>query len=388
MQLDQIFQRILAMKERHVCIYGCGRNGRETIAFLERLGIQIEAICDRKSDVQIGEYKSISINEMLNLDEKIICIITPYQNVESEYDILKKHFITVVGWKWFDLIEKIERCIPEMDDEWTWECYYPINFYESPYVTKDSIEDHDEVDLFNLKDIDLNEKYQEGFLNDLSTFYHNFYDDYKINTKGKRYKLENGMFDEADAALYYGILRKYCPNRIIEIGSGYSTALSLDTREKYLQECKIICIEPYPDRLIQLLKYKDEVTLYREFVQKIDVKIFDEMEEGDILFIDSSHVARMGGDLLAEYFQILPRLKSGVLIHIHDIFYPFIYPKQWLKQGRCYNEAFILRALLMNSNEYEILFFNDMMYKLHEKEYKKYCMQTGGKGSSIWLRKR
>lgn len=386
MSLEQFLEKILEMKERHVCIYGCGKNGRDTISFLEKVGIQIEAVCDRNSNVSIDKYELVSITQLLKFDEKFICIITPAQNVEKEYDILKEHFITVVSFEWLDFVKRIKRCIPEKDEEWTWECFYPLNHYESPYVTKNSIEDQDEVDLFNLKDINLNEENQIRLLEDLSRFYCSFYEDYKIDPKENRYKLKNGMFDEADAILYYGILRKYRPQRIIEIGSGYSTALALDVREKYLTECKIICIEPYPDRLTQTLKDIEEVTLYKEFVQNIDKEKFDELEMEDILFIDSSHVARMGGDVLAEYFQILPRIKSGVIIHIHDIFYPFIYPPKWLRQGRCYNEAFILRALLMNSREYEILFFNDMMYKRHEKECRLHCKNPGG--SSIWLRKR
>lgn len=386
MRMGQLFEIILNMKEQHVCIYGCGKNGREIISFLEKLGIQIEAVCDKNSNVQIEKYEIISIAQLLELDEKIICIITPAQNVEKEYDILKKHFLTVLGYEWFDFVKRIEKCIPEKDEEWTWDCFFPINYYESPYVTKDSIEDCDEIDLFDLRDIDLNEKEQVNFLENVAGFYRDFYEDYKVDTDEKRYKLENGMFDEADAILYYSILRRYSPKRVIEIGSGYSTALSLDVKEKYLEECQIVCIEPYPDRLLQTLKYKEEVTLYKEFVQKIDVKKFDELEAEDILFIDSSHVARMGGDVLAEYFQILPRIKSGVIVHIHDIFYPFIYPKKWLRQGRCYNEAFILRALLMNNSEYEILFFNDMMCKCHEKEFGSLCKNPGG--SSIWLRKK
>lgn len=386
MLLEEFFKKILEMKERHVCIYGCGANGRETISFLEKIGIKIEAVCDRNSSLKFKTYEAISLTELLKFDKNIICIITPACNVKKEQDILKEHFTTVVGSEWLWCLKKMNSCIPEKNEEWTWECFAPLNHYESPYVMKDSIEDHDEVDLFNLKDIDLNEKEQVSFMEDLSVFFHSFYEDYRADQKEKRYKLENGMFDEPDAALYYGILRKYCPERIIEIGSGYSTALALDVREKYSMNTKIICIEPYPDRLLRILKDSGEVTLYKEFVQKTDVRIFEELEKGDVLFIDSSHVAKMGGDVLAEYFSILPRITSGVIIHIHDIFYPFTYPGEWLRQGRCYNEAFILRALLMNSREYEILFFNDMMHKLHGEKYRKYCKNLGG--SSIWLRKK
>lgn len=97
-------------------------------------------------------------------------------------------------------------------------------------------------------------------------------------------------------------------------------------------------------------------------------------------------MAKIGGDVLFEYFEILPRLKEGVIIHIHDIFYPFDYPEVWVKQGRCYNEAFMLRTLLMDNNKYEILFFNDMMYKLYTEYYVAKCKHPGG--GSIWIRKK
>ena len=119
MSLEQFLEKILEMKERHVCIYGCGKNGRDTISFLEKVGIQIEAVCDRNSNVSIDKYELVSITQLLKFDEKFICIITPAQNVEKEYDILKEHFITVVSFEWLDFVKRIKRCIPEKDEEWT-----------------------------------------------------------------------------------------------------------------------------------------------------------------------------------------------------------------------------------------------------------------------------
>lgn len=106
MSLEQFVEKILEMKERHVCIYGYGKNGRDTVSFLEKVGIQIEAVCDRNSNVSTDKYESVSITQLLKLDEKIICIITPAQHVEKEYGILKEHFITVVGFEWLDFVKK------------------------------------------------------------------------------------------------------------------------------------------------------------------------------------------------------------------------------------------------------------------------------------------
>lgn len=199
------------------------------------------------------------------------------------------------------------------------------------------------------------------------------------------------MFSLPDALMLHSMIREYKPRHIVEIGSGYSTFVMLDTIEFFMEDdCSIICIEPYPDRLFSRLRKGDRerITIYEQFVQKVSLELFQKLDAGDILFIDSSHVAKMGGDVLWEYFYILPCLKPGVLIHIHDMFYPFMYPLDWMREGRAYNEAFIVRALLMNSREYQVLAWNDMMLKKCYEEYlenwKRVYMPYG---VSMWLQK-
>ena len=136
------------------------------------------------------------------------------------------------------------------------------------------------------------------------------------------------------------------------------------------------------------VKDKNNICIYQNVVQNVDLDLFKKLEENDILFIDSSHVAKVGSDVMYEYFDILPVLKSGVIIHVHDMFYPFEYPEEWIKQGRAYNELYIVRALLMDSKKYKIIFFNDMMVK---KYYEKYQESWMGNypifGGSLWLQK-
>lgn len=384
--LNEIVSLIHNMKENHVCIYGCGCNGKYAIDILDKAGIEIVAVCDAKKGIHIDNYKAISIEELEKYDSKIVCIVTPAKGVEDVYERLGKHFDCVINIDILQWMSRYSYCIPK-DDVWGYECYVPLNHYESPYISANSVEYEFFSQLRQEKplDVEINCAKQVALLKKLSQFYYDFYRD--LNESYMRYSPNNGWFDEGDATLLYCMIRKYMPKHIIEIGSGYSTAIMLDVKEKYLDNnTEIICIEPYPDRLLQNLKNESEVKIYKEYVQKIDLSIFDNLEAGDILFIDSSHVAKLGGDILMEYFEILPRLKKGVLIHIHDIFYPFIYPDKWIKQGRCYNEAFVLRALLMNSTKYEIMFWNDMMYKLYYEKCKKICKNPGG--SSIWLQKR
>ena len=209
--------------------------------------------------------------------------------------------------------------------------------------------------------------------------------------KNFKYKSNKGWFDDGDAGLLHSMILEYKPKRIIEIGSGFSTCVMLDTNEYWLDnQIEITCIEPYPHRLMENIRNKEKIEIRSEFVQHVPLEVFDSLEANDILFIDSSHVVKAGGDIIWEYFHIIPRLKDGVIIHIHDIIYPFTYPERWILQGRAYTEAFILRAFLMNNNRYEILFFNSMMIKKCYEEYRSGWNkehELSGFGS-IWFRKR
>ncbi len=119
----------------------------------------------------------------------------------------------------------------------------------------------------------------------------------------------------------------------------------------------------------------------------MDLRIFDDLGGNDILFLDTSHIVKTGGDVTFWLFNILPRLKSGVIIHIHDIFWPFEYTEEWIKQQKCYNEIYLIRAFLMNNADYQILFFNSFM----EKKYSDLInvpQLYKGNGGSLWLKKR
>jgi len=128
--------------------------------------------------------------------------------------------------------------------------------------------------------------------------------------------------------------------------------------------------------------------LHQSRVQLVPPNFFLRLQHGDILFIDSSHVSKVGSDLNYLLFHILPILKSGVIIHFHDILYPFEYPKEWIYEGRFWNEAYLLKAFLMYNCDFEILLFNDYMVK-EEKEFLRGIddrLLSGG--GSIWLRKK
>ena len=156
------------------------------------------------------------------------------------------------------------------------------------------------------------------------------------------------MFGHADAALYRAILSYLRPSRIIEVGSGFSTAVALDEADANpgLAGLEITCVEPYPQRLLALLRSSDHVTLLRCPVQDVPLEAFDKLGAGDILFIDSSHVAKAGSDVTWLLLRVLPRLVPGVAVHLHDIFWPFTYRADWLEERRDWNEAYFLHAFL------------------------------------------
>lgn len=149
-------------------------------------------------------------------------------------------------------------------------------------------------------------------------------------------------------------------------------------------------VEPYPTLLKKLIKNKatDDYKIINKKVQEVSIDVFKELKEGDFLFIDSSHVSKTGSDVNYELFEILPSLNSGVIIHIHDIFYPFEYPKEWVLEGRNWNENYLLRAFLSYNKDFEILFFSQYLHKYYPEKFKNMPLMYKNWGGNIWLRKK
>lgn len=166
------------------------------------------------------------------------------------------------------------------------------------------------------------------------------------------YYYKNGSFESGDAEFLYNMIRHKKPSLFVEIGSGFSTLMASSAIRKNGIECEHICIEPYEVEWLNQLN----VQVIRKKVEEVDMEIFRRLEKNDILFIDSSHIIRPQGDVLFEYLEILPRLKSGVIIHIHDIFTPKDYLDEFVfKYHYLWNEQYLLEALLSNNNNYRII---------------------------------
>lgn len=208
---------------------------------------------------------------------------------------------------------------------------------------------------------------------------------------GRRFGLKNDFYSYSDAIFLFCLMRHFKPRRVIEVGSGYSSCAMLDTSEAFFGKAiDFTFIEPYPGAFLGLLKPEDRasVRLLESKVQDVPLETFEALHENDILFVDSSHVSKFGSDLNHILFNVLPRLAPGVIVHFHDVYYPFEYPREVVYSGISWNEAYLLRAFLQFNHRFEILFFTTYMETAHAAmvfDAMPLCRKNPG--GSIWLRR-
>jgi hypothetical protein len=200
------------------------------------------------------------------------------------------------------------------------------------------------------------------------------------------------VFGRGDLDYYYSLLRHFRPNRIIEIGAGYSTMAALAAVRQSRQEdakynCEITAIEPFP-------WFPDDGTirLVRKLVEDVDTAIFSTLRANDILFIDSSHMIRPQGDVLFEFLQILPQLAPGVLVHVHDVFSPRDYPAMWvIDQHVLWNEQYLLEAFLTCNHEFKIIGALNWLQMHHPDALEEKCPTLRGhrdvRPHSFWMQR-
>ena len=199
----------------------------------------------------------------------------------------------------------------------------------------------------------------------------------------------NSQFEWMDARVLFVMLRTIAPKRIVEVGSGYTTLLMADVNRRYLDSrVDITCIEPYPRPFLSNPACGLR-TLIQQKVQDVPLAVFEALEAGDILFIDSSHVSKTGSDVNYLVFEVLPRLRPGVIVHFHDIFLPAEYPQDWvLNEKRSWNEQYVIHALLMYSDTFRVRFGNAYAFFFHRDLISRATgvpdhMVWGG--ASLWL---
>jgi predicted O-methyltransferase YrrM len=210
-------------------------------------------------------------------------------------------------------------------------------------------------------------------------------------TPGRRFHLDNPSYGHFDALMLYSMLREAQPRRVIEVGSGFSSAAMLDLNEHVFGGAvQFTFIDPDMKRLRPLLRPDDErrATLIEQRVQEVPLAIFAGLGANDVLFIDSSHVSKIGSDVNRLYFDVLPALAPGVLIHIHDVAGNLEYPKEWYDEGRAWNEQYLLRAFLMHNPAYRIELFTGWLFNTRHDWFRaRMPLCARGGGGQLWLRK-
>jgi len=263
---------------------------------------------------------------------------------------------------------------PEISDRWGYHIR-PIHYYEPipdfRSITSEQLERRREF-----RSIDCGWDAQLQLLRDLSAF--------RIEFEAADFK--NDYFNGLDAAVLYSLIRHLRPRRVIEIGSGYSTRFAHKALTRNADGGRLTCIEPHPEERLNGLRLSVEVIQKR--VEEIDVDFFSCLEANDILFIDSSHTVKFGSDVCYEFLEVLPTLRPGVWVHVHDIFFPHDYPAEWLLKRRlALNEQYLLEAFLSFNREFQVALANHWLTLDHSSAARE-LWDGDAVSSSFWFYRR
>ncbi len=345
-----------------IYVYGAGEHGKRIVRqfrwITSRMSLkdEYELVFIDRDDAKVHSIIEgctvISIEEAISegaTNGMVLC------TVDDMVEPLKNRGFKIVICN----IKQLEYFFPDIEIG-DYKFCMPFNHYESTYLSEHEIvqlqtKEKDDIEK-KLMGIDLNLDKQEALLRE-------FVDSGPPPIWYDRWIENNSWFDLPAANLLYYMMRKNHPKRIIEIGSGYSTAAMLDISDYCLDgSVEVYSIEPYPSRLNSLIRDGDRVNVIKDVMQNVPLSYFEKLEENDFLFVDSSHVIKHGGDVNRIFFEVLPVIAQGVHVHIHDVFFPFRYPLHWVRQGRPYGEMYLLRAFLMYNKDYSIEFFPQSGY--------------------------
>lgn len=266
----------------------------------------------------------------------------------------------------------------------------PDNFYSPiPNISELEREFPNESGMFGLK---LNLEEQICLLNEIVSGYSIEYNSFDIRSSNPdSFHLDNDAFSGIDPYVYYCMIRYFKPKKIIEIGSGYSTLLAHQALKRNNSDFKFIIIDPWPRDFTNRFLSNNSSSLmhFSEKAENIDINTYLNLQKNDILFIDGSHVVRIGGDVCFLVLELLPQLSSGVIIHFHDIFIPNDYPKDWVVNKHLFwSEQYLLQAYITENDNVEILFASNFVSKKAPKILKNtFPMALWWGGGSFWIRK-
>ena len=208
---------------------------------------------------------------------------------------------------------------------------------------------------------------------------------------GCRYWTDNVPFGAGDALFLTLLLKHLRPSRLVELGCGFSSACTMDARDRHLDgRLDLTFVDPYPQLFESLVREADRagVRVMSVATQDVPLAVVAELGEGDVLFVDSTHVVRTGGDVNRIFFELLPALAPGVVVHLHDMFPGFEYPAEWVYEGRAWSELYLVRAFLQYNDAFEILLWPNLLAMLdHHDIVRRFPQAELNIGGSLWLRK-
>ena len=237
----------------------------------------------------------------------------------------------------------------------------------------------------------LNDPVQFDILSTLAQFASELEELRKRSDDPDAFDWNNNAFNAVDASLYYGMIRLFKPARIIEVGAGHSTCIAALAAIRN-GATALEAIEPYPQPFL-VAGRPGLQRLIQQPVQSVPAAAFSVLEANDILFVDSSHVCKVGSDVNYLILQILPRLKPGVIVHFHDIFLPWNMPREWIEKHHLFwNEQYLLLAFLQGNKDFEVILASHYLGQCHPERLKQafpyldISRQLPG-GGSFWIRR-
>lgn len=269
----------------------------------------------------------------------------------------------------------------------------PVHFYQ-PIPDKGALTNYQWNRRSEMPGVEMNEGGQLSLLADFSGKYKAEYDAFprSVTPQSGRFYVNNGTFESVDCEVYYCMIRHFKPRRIIEVGGGNSTLLSaeaaLSNKKEYGAETSLRVIEPFTGPVLEA-GFPGLTELLKAKAEQAPLNLFLELEANDILFIDSSHTLKIGGDVQRLYLEILPRLKKGVLIHIHDIFFPTDYPENVVMgRNRFWTEQYLVQAFLAFNSTFKVIWSSSYMHYLApsalEDAFSSYS-RAERRPASLWL---
>jgi hypothetical protein len=238
--------------------------------------------------------------------------------------------------------------------------------------------------------VNMNDSVQLDLLRNCFPKFRDEYEQFPTKPTGQasRFYLNNGLFDGTDALVAYCMVRHFQPRLIIEIGGGFSSLILGGAAAKN-NTVAITCIEPFPQEFLKQC-LPGLHSLIEKKVEDVDLDFFSQLGPGDILFIDSSHTVKIGGDVNYLFLEVLPRLKPGVIVHVHDIFLPFHYRRDWvMEEFRFWTEQYLLQAFLTFNSEFEVLMSNSYLSHFYRDDLKAaFPSLVSWGGGSFWMCRR